>query len=258
MREEFQTIEWAEPPIGDLVEDAVAKGRRMRTARRLRVGGTGLAVLVVAGLAAIPVVRSTSAPAPATPPVVIAAAPSAAASSSKPTAATTAHRVKATPAGVLELLLQNLPKGKTSHYAGITEDGDVSVQTFLDRGDGPGMIRLHVMTRTMSYLTGPRSALKGPWIPLGNGVEYQAMNVPGNCIQHTIVYVHHADDTLLQFDLSSCLAWDGRQNTTSPQILTVREAAQVGADPRWGVKIDPALNEQGAATFPHLSTEFPK
>jgi hypothetical protein len=257
MREEFQTIEWAEPPIGDLVGEAVAKGRRLRTAKRLRVGGAGLAVVVVTGLAAIPIVRSTAALAPA-PAAIVVAAPSAGASSSAPAVAKEANRVKGTPAGLLYLLTENLPKGKTSHYAGILDQGDVSVQTFLDRGRGTGMIRLHVMTRTMSYLTGPRSALKGPWIPLGNGAEYQAMNATDNCIQHTIVYVHHADDTLLQFDLSNCLAWDGRQNTTSPQILTVPEAAQVGADPRWGVKIDPALNKQGAATFPHLSTKFGK
>jgi hypothetical protein len=253
MREEFQTIEWAEPPIGDLVGEAVAKGRRLRTAKRLRVGGASLAVLVVTGLAAIPIVRSTAAPATAA-----VAAPAAAASSSAPAVAIETNRVKGTPAGVLKLLTENLPKGKTSHVAGFVQDGDVGVQTYLDRGQGPGMIRLYVMTRTEAQLTSKRSVLKGPWIPLENGAEYQAITVPGNCIQHTIVYVRHPDDTLLQFDLSTCLAWDGGQNTTSPQILSVREAAEVGADPRWGVKIDPALNKQGAATFPHLPAKFGK
>lgn len=246
MREEFQTIEWAEPPIGDLVGEAVATGRRMRTAKRLRAGGAGLAVLVVTGLAAIPIVRSTGAPAPAAPAVVIAAAPSTAVRSSAPTA----PRVKATPAGMLELLLQNLPKGKTSHYVGITDDGDVSVQTFLDRGDRPGMIRLHVMTRTESDFTG-----LGTWISLGNGTKYLTNSVPGNCYQHTIVWVHHPDNTLLQFDLANCPVVDG---TRIKQPLTAREAAEVGADPRWGLKIDPELNKKGAAAFPHLSTKFPK
>jgi hypothetical protein len=256
MREEFQTIEWAEPPIGDLVGEAVVTGRRMWTAKRLRVGGAGLAVLVVTGLAAIPIVRGTAAPAPA---AIVVAAPSTGASSSAPAAVAEANRVKGTPAGVLELLTKNLPKGKTSHYAGVVEQGDVTVQTYLDRGDGPGMIRLSVMTRTMAQLTSKRSVLKkDAWIPLGNGTEYQSLNSPGNCIQHTTVYVRHADDTLLQFDLSTCLAWNGTDNVGSPQILTVREAAEVGADPRWGVKIDPALNKQGAATFPHLSTNFHK
>ena len=243
MREEFQTIEWAEPPIGDLVGEAVAQGRRMRTVQRLRVGGAGLAVLVVAGLAAIPIVRSTGAPAPA---AVVAAAPATSVSSAAPV--TEADRVKGTPAGVLELLLQNLPDGETSHYVGVAEDSDVSVQTFLNRGDGPGMIRLHVMTRKASAFT-------GTWIPLGNGTEYLVKNATGNCVQNTIVWVHHADDTLLQFDLYGCPELDGRKMR---QILTAREVAEVGADPRWGVQIDPALNEQGAAAFPHLPTEFDK
>jgi hypothetical protein len=248
MREEFQTIEWAEPPIGDLVGEAVAKGRRMRTAKRLRVGGAGLAVLAVSALAAIPFVRSTEAPAPA---AVVAVAPSAAASSSEPAdAAAGAQRVKATPAGMLELLLQNLPKGKTSHYAGDTEYGDVSVQAFLDRGDGPGMIRLHVMTRPESDF-----ASLGTWIPLGNGTKYMTKSVPGNCYQHTIVWVHHPDNTLLQFDLANCPIVDG---TRVKQPVTAREAAEVGADPRWGVKIDPELNDKGATAFPHLSAKFPK
>jgi hypothetical protein len=243
MREEFQTIEWAEPPIGDLVGQAVAKGRRMRTAKRLRVGGAGLAVLVVTGLAAIPIVRSTEAPAPA---AVVAAAPFPSPSGSAPV--TEADRVKGTPAGLLKLLVENLPEGRTSHYAGNVEYGDVSVQIFLDRGHGLGELRLHVMTRKAS-------GFPGTWIPLGEGTAYQVFHVPGNCYQHTIVWVHHADDTLLQFDLSNCSEIDGRK--VRP-ILTAREAAEVGADPRWGVKIDPALNEQGAAAFPHLPAKLVK
>jgi hypothetical protein len=246
MREEFRTIEWAEPPIGDLVGEAVAQGRRMRTARRLRVGGAGLAVLAVGVLAAIPVVRSSGAPAPAAPGAVVAAAPTNGASSSAPAV----RRVKATPAGMLELLRQNLPKGKTSNYVGVTEYGDVSVQTFLDRGKGPGMIRLHVMTRTPAQLT-----KIGPWTSLGDGTRYTTKSVPGNCFQNTIVWVHHADNTLLQFDLANCAVVDG---TKIKQPLTVREVAEVGADPRWGLKIDPELNAKGAAAFPHLSTVFPK
>jgi hypothetical protein len=250
MREEFQTIEWAEPPIGDLVGEAVAEGRRLRTAQRLRVGGVGLAVLVVAGLAAVPMVRSTAAPAPAATAAVVPAVPSSSATNSAPV--TEASRVKGTPAGLLKLLLENLPEGKTSRYAGAVDQGDVSLQVFLDRGQGPGELRLHVMTRTMAQLTGPKSVLKGPWIPLGSGAEYQSVNVPSNCYQHTITYVRHADDTLLQFDLVNCIKIGGQPRT----ILTAREAAEVGADPRWGVKIDPAINQQGAAAYPHLTTKF--
>ena len=252
MHEEFQTITWTEPPMNDLVGEAVAKGRRIRTARRLGFGGAAGAVLVVTGLATSLFIHDTgpsmtvvsSAPA-----AVVAAAPSPSASSPVRVAETEAGRVQGTPAGLLELLLQNLPKGRTSHYAGDVEYGDVSVQTFLDRGKGPGMIRLHVMTRKASDFT-------GTWIALGNGTEYMVKHVPGNCYQNTIVWVHHPDNTLLQFDLSNCPELLGVKTTR--QILTAREAAQVGADPRWGVTIDPALNDQGAAAFPHLPEKFGK
>jgi hypothetical protein len=106
------------------------------------------------------------------------------------------------------------------------------------------------MTRKESDFTG-----LGTWISLGNGTKYMTKSVPGNCYQHTIVWVHHPDNTLLQFDLANCPIVDG---TAVKQPLTAREAAEVGADPRWGLKIDPELNNKGAAAFPHLSTKFPK
>ncbi|AGL19753.1 hypothetical protein [Actinoplanes sp. N902-109] len=252
MREEFRAVELDEPPIGGLVEGALAKGRRMRTRRRLTVGGAGLAVLVAAGLGTGVVVSNAGGPQPT---AVVAAAPAASPTAANPAAgpsgAVPGKRVKGTPAGLLHLLVQNLPAGKTSNYAGFVEYGDVTVQTYLDRGQGPGMIRLNVMTRKASDF-------KGTWIPLGNGVEYMVKKVPSNCVQHTIVWVHHADDTLLQFNLANCLAWNGHTNKTSPQVLTVQEAAEVGADPRWGVTIDPELNEQGAAAYPHLPAELGK
>jgi hypothetical protein len=40
--------------------------------------------------------------------------------------------------------------------------------------------------------------------------------------------------------------------------LPAREAAEVDADPRWGLNSDPELNQKGAAAFPHLSTKFPQ
>jgi hypothetical protein len=144
--------------------------------------------------------------------------------------------------------VENLPDGKTSLYAGNVEGGDVSVQTLLDRGNGLGELRPHVMTRKAA-------GFPGTWIPLGQGTEYQVFHVPGSCYQHTIVWVQHADDTLLQFDLSNCPEIGGRKTRSA---LTAREAAQVGADPRWGVKIDPAINRQGAAAFAHLTTKLVK
>jgi hypothetical protein len=245
MRTEFETIEWAEPPIGDLVEKSVAKGRRMRWARRMRAGGAGLAVLAVAGVATGFVVHHADPAVPA-PAVITAAAPSAAASSAAPA---DENRVKATPAGLLELLTQKLPDGTPSHFAGETDsDGNLAVQLHLNRGQGTGEVLLNVIKSSKMHFS-------GVWTPLGNGIDYQVRHLYDNCRQHTIVLVRHPGGSLLQFNLTTCI---GKEGGKSPQILSVSEAAQIGADPRWGLTIDPALNQQGAARFPHLSTDLDK
>ena len=253
MREQFQAIEWAEPPIGDLVDNAVAQGRRMRTARRVRAGGgAGLAMLAVAGVITGLALTNPngSAPAPATVVAAPSAVPSAASSSAAPSSAAPASgpRVKATPAGLLELLLQDLPKGKTSHYAGAhqPDSADITLQTFLDRGQGNGMIRVTVLqSRANSQVT---------WTPAAGGVDYLVHHLANNCLQTTSVVVRHPGDLLVQFDLSTCIPFSRKH---PPQVLTVAEAVKIGSDPRWGLSIDPALNERGADRFPHLSTKFP-
>jgi hypothetical protein len=68
------------------------------------------------------------------------------------------------------------------------------------------------------------------------------------------VVVRHPGNLLVQFNLATCIPFS---RTAPPQVLTVAEAVKIGADPRWGLSIDPALNEQGADHFPHLSTKFP-
>jgi hypothetical protein len=244
MREEFQAIEWDEPPAGDLVEKAVAQGRRMRTARRVRIASAALAVVAVTGVATGVAIRGgggTSA-APASVAAVVPSAPASAPAPAGP------KRVKATPAGVLELLQKTLPDGKSSHLAGYNySDGAVIVQQHLTRGGKTGVFELLVIDWKQPWA--------GTWTPLGNGVSYQVIKNPGNCIEPTIVLVRHPDNSLLQFNLSTCIT-DGEKK--SPQILTVQEAAHIGADPRWGVTIDPEFNRQGAAHFPHLSKDFDK
>jgi len=242
MREEFQALELAEPPVGDLVEKAVARGRRMRTARRVRIAGAGFAVLAVAGVVTGLGVRQAGSTAPG-PAAVAAATPSAAATGVVPVGES---RVKATPAGLLELLTQNLPAGTTGHYVGDVLDKDtVAVQLHLTRGDKTGIVLLDVIKWKQPWT--------GTWIPLGEGVSYRVIKNPGNCIQPTIVLVRHPDNSLLQFNLSTCTKHGVKQ---TPQILTVQEAARAGADPRWGVTVDPAINHQGAVDYPHLSKNF--
>jgi hypothetical protein len=252
--DDFQTLlaenafDRGEPPIGDLVELALIKGRRMRMARRFKAGAVALAVMAVAGVSAGTIILNAGAGTRVA--VVTAAAPSAAAPSPAETSAVrTGKQVKATPAGLMELLTKTLPAGKTSNYAGVADNGGGMpfLQIYLDRGRGPGMIRMGVLDRV---------TLGGRVTNLPGGISYSSGGIADNCIQHTMVTVRHADGSGVWFNLSNCLAWDGKQNKPSVQALTVEEAVEVGSDPRWGTTIDQALNAEGAKDFPHLPTEF--
>jgi hypothetical protein len=206
--------EAAEPPIGDLVGVALQRGRRLRVRRRLRVGGAAVAVtaLLLGGALSV---RGGGVGEPAQE----VAAP--------------VRLVPASTAGLLQLLLSTLPPGATSNYA--ADPAQPMIQVYLDRGNGPGMLRV-----TVSQDDRP------------GGVKTGAPTVsqlPDNCIQRTIVTVRHAGGVMVQVNIASCLAWDGQQNQPAPQALSVEEATAVAADPRWGLKIEESLEAAGAEHF---------
>jgi hypothetical protein len=175
--------------------------------------------------------------------------PASSAASTKSAPAANKDLVKATPAGLLELLLPLLPSGKTSHYAGNAQE--LMVQTYLDGGAGPGMIRIDVANA--NDLGGnAKIAPTGVKSASSDGTTYRVTRLPDNCIQNTIVSVQHPDGTMVQINLASCLAWDGKQNKPAKLALTVAQAVKIGADPRWGVQIDKSLVTAGAKHFPHL------
>jgi hypothetical protein len=244
-----------EPPIGDVVAGSISKGRRMRTVRRLGFGGSAAAgVLAVSlGVAALAAPAGTPdrpasvLPAAASPTASTKPAATSPTASTMPAAAAKNDLVKATPAGLLELLLPLLPPGKTSHYAG--DANELMVQTYLDGGAGPGMIRINVANTKGDTA---RSAPAGVKSASSDGSTYRVSRLPDNCIQNTIVFVQHPDGTLVQINLASCLAWDGKQNKPAKLALTVAQAVKIGADPRWGVQIDKSLVTAGAKQFPHL------
>jgi hypothetical protein len=266
MGEDFRTMlagelaDVAEPPVGDLVEESVRTGRRMRAARRVRAGAVAAAVAVLAG--AVAVAGSHFAPPTATAPTPVAPA------------ATAGKRVKATPEGLLELLTRTLPPGKTSHYAASAQG--LTVQAYLDAGRGPGVIQLSVgrdgefdsQARADADLRAGCAAKQsktcriaddlkvGPVVAEPSGVRYQVVTISDNCIENTMVSVRQPSGTWLRFTLPTCLAWDGRQNKPSPAALTVPQAVRVGSDPRWGATLDPGLVAAGAKHFPHLSSEL--
>jgi hypothetical protein len=254
------------PPLGDLVGTAMRDGRRIRRIRRLGAFGAGTAVAGVVALAATlsgpfgggaPGLQAPAA-APASPPSAppslsaapfLSAAPTPSAAQT-PEAPATATRVRidsrargpqltATSAAMLELLTRLLPAGRTSNY-GVATGDDLHVQVYLDRGRGPGMIRV--------------SMGKGA-PPPGYGSDMAQLTVDhlaDNCIQNTVVGAYRPDGTIVQVDVATCLAWDGKQNRPAPAALTTEQAVKIAVDSRWGMTMEADLVASGAKRFPRL------
>jgi hypothetical protein len=282
-----ELAEVVEPPIGDLAERSLRRGRRLRTVRRWRIGGTMLAVLLVLGLGSAAGLTATGGRASGPDPVAVAAqeaTPSAPPSppwTPPPGAPATGPRIPATAPGLLVLLLSLLPQGSTGHYA--ASPGGLLVQTYLDTGGGPGMLRVGVARMPPGTYPGqPVYAAKVPtycaklWWPacaplapptdapamadrptdkvlkLSGGALLRIIDVPGNCVQRRIVAVERADGIIVQINIATCLAWDGRQNPPAPMALTDEQATAIAQDRRWGTSLAQSLVRAGAITFPRL------
>jgi hypothetical protein len=261
------------PPLGDLVGAALRDGRRRRRNRRLGTLGAGtvLAVLVAGML-----LPGTGAGARETPPLAPAgrpaqAAPAAAAIPPVPPGTASPQTVpiaptapivlsaartltihsgteraggmqkKATSAAMLHLLTQLLPPGRASHF-GVASDNDLHVQLYLDGGAGPGMVRVAV-----GKVTGP-----GGEAPRGDTATVTIEHLADDCVQDTAVVAQWPDGTMVELDVASCLASDGRGNPPARPALTAEQAVRIVSDPRWGVRMDAALVAAGAARFPKL------
>lgn len=274
MTEELRTLMRSElsaerpPPLGDVVGIAMRDGRRIRRIRRLGAFGAATAVAgvvaVVATLAgpfapgpdgvqapaaappsAAPVASGTPAlpdvPIPRLPGLGSAKIPGPSELPSKVRIEVRRDRgpqLKATSGAMLELLTRLLPAGRTSDYATAT-GGDLHVQLYLDSGKGPGMIRVSM----------------GAAVPPGYGGDLAQVTIDhlaGNCIQSTVVGAYRPDGTIVQVDVATCLAWDGKQNKPARAALTTDQAVKVAVDPRWGMTMDADLVTKGAKRFPRL------
>ena len=270
------------PPLGDLVATALRDGRRIRRQRRwAALGGGTVVVGVLAATAALGgPFGPSAAPSPGGPFGPSAAparggsdragaaanpaqrAPSVPAGTAEPARSHPASRpagavrvtpvpappgaagigpglVKATPEAMLVLLEELLPPGRTSEHAK-TGPRDLGVRLYLDRGEGPGMIRVSVGGNPAP---GPR-----PGTP-----AVSVDSLPDNCIQSTVVRAEWPGGLVVQADLASCLAGDGRPHQPAPQVLSRDEARAVVTDPRWGPAMDAGLVRAGAERFPQVA-----
>jgi hypothetical protein len=256
------------PPLGDMVGIAMRDGRRIRRIRRLGAFGAATAVAGVVALAATlagpfaPGPDGVQAPAAAPP----SAAPVASGSPALPDVPipkppglesspipmlsglpskvhidvnrNRGRQLPATSGAMLELLTRLLPAGRTSNYAVATGD-DLHVQLYLDSGRGPGMIRVSMATS----------------MPPGFGGDVAQVTIDhlaGNCIQSTVVGAYRPDGTIVQIDVATCLAWDGKQNKPTRAALTTDQAVKIAVDSRWGMTMDADLVAKGAKRFPRL------
>ena len=280
-----------QPPIGDLVEASVHRGRRLRTVRRWRYGATGVAAFVALGVAAAQLAPAGGAGAQAGAPGLPLAVPATATPSAtagptvppapavtlRPGAPATGKKVKATPEGILELLVSLLPEGRTSHYAGVTGTEGTMVETYVDNGDGPGMLRL-VVAPYLGGTTEPQAG--GATLPpqsetrrcvadkcdesasdapeptqteLPDGSLLTVTENPDNCVQSTLVELYRVDHVKVQALVATCRNVDGAA-VEAPPALTTGEAVALVTDPRFGTRMATSLVEAGAVHFPHLPT----
>ncbi|MFE9192997.1 hypothetical protein ACFYL6_25685 [Micromonospora sp. NPDC007208] len=272
------------PPLGDLVQQSVVQGRRLRRQRRLAqlgAGGSALAVLLVIGLAAGPFgVGADDAAQPAGPNVggpggPVATTPSPAevpdgaapgrfeggadedprGDPYRPVPPTTVidtvrmrpepdgELLTTTPQGALDLLGRLLPKGDTSGFANLQSGGAGPgmpyVQLFLDRGDGPGMVRLSIYQDNL-----------GGDPPTGT---VELTEVPDDCVRNKVVTVHHGGGLQVDLMISTCLVWEGKGTSPAAPVLSVKEATSIAANPSWGTKMPAEFVISGAKRFPTLA-----
>ncbi|MEU8256664.1 hypothetical protein AB0C06_20645 [Micromonospora inaquosa] len=272
--------------MGDLVQQSMVQGRRLRRQRRLAqfgAGGSALAMLLVIGLAAGPLgvgANDTAEPggltggSPEMP--VGTTTPSPVQSSEGPPGAEGANdnqqadplraglptastrvigtvRIGAepggkllttTPEGALELLTRLLPGGKTSGYASLRSGeaaglGMPYVELHLDRGAGPGMLRLAIY----------QGGLGGG--PAPGTVELT--EVPDDCVQNKMVTVHHPSGIQVTLMISTCLVWEGKGTSPARPVLSVDEAIEVAASPIWGTKLPAEFVVTGTKRFSTLA-----
>ncbi|MFY1633236.1 hypothetical protein ACN27F_08125 [Solwaraspora sp. WMMB335] len=160
----------------------------------------------------------------------------------------------ATASGALDLLSALLPKGRTSGYAmGDARElgpGAVAVQVYLDRGDGPAMIRLWVYQDEPADVT--HCDIGELCYRLPDGGVIALYDIPDNCVDGRSVALHRADGIRIQLNLARCLVWNGRTNPPMPLALSTQEALTVVLDPRWGTELPAEYVKRGAERFTEL------
>lgn len=246
MTDDFRTrlereLEVLEGPPGDLVHNSLQQGRRLRRTRRgCQAGAALVAALALLGVVLnLPPDRNFSMPAAALP---------------VPTPTET--QARATPEGLLAAVLEALPGGETSHYAGngavstAEEESPLMVQTYLDDGRGPGLIRLSVSREDPAARVPGSRPRRSTTLP--DGDKLTVTRLPGNCLQQLVVTRERTDHVMVEVSVANCLAGNGTESPEGRMALTQQQAIDLAGDDRLGLLIPKRLVEEGAQRFADL------
>lgn len=155
---------------------------------------------------------------------------------------------RTTPASALELLLQLLPKGETDGYAYLP-DGYAHVQAYLDRGAGPGMIRVYV-----GDVARPATCADGQICVEANGIGLLLVERdPTDCTRFMSVTLQRRDGVEVTVHVADCLMWDGGKNPAGAVALDLQEAVTVVLHPAWGPTMPASLIKSGTFSHPKLN-----
>ena len=251
------------PPLDGLVDRAVVDGRRMRRARAFRTGSVAAAVVLVlvggAAMAGQGVWTDG-------PPGMLA------------TATAGPQRAPATPAGMVELLTRLLPAAETSGHAGQVGEGRVWAQVYVDRGNGPRLVRISVSQRPEPpptecasdsarpldttnpsappsiqpdpSSTGPsdRPTPLDPLVPglcqrQPDGSYLRRFERPDDCTERTGYDLYRPDGASVRISIAQC---------TLPAAVSDSEAIAIVTDHRWGPFLPADIVTAGDTRFPNL------
>ena len=146
---------------------------------------------------------------------------------------------EATPAGMVQLLSDLLPAGRTGEPA-VAAGDQRHVRLLLDRGAGAGLLGLRVDRLDMGT---PRPAR-------GTSVDVTVRHFPDRCAAAVVADARWADGTVVRLDVATCR--EGRRELPTRPALTPDEAIRIVADPRWGVTMDADLVDRGTRRFGEL------
>ncbi len=247
-----------EPPLGDLVHNALRQGKRLRMARRIKITAAAFAAaaVFVGGFTIVSSHVATPRRLPAADTTQLTTAPLTTAPTWRYPAPVIAQppgpKLVATLAALAARLQALLPGATFKNFTPMYGDGiPLDLQFYLDRGDGPGMVRIQIRTRSQLDPCGTDAELTCS-VETG-GVHVRVIGDPSNCIETSEVAVDHGNGVVVTIYISTCLQWNGRTNPPCPPALTTAGAIAVAADPAWGPLMDAALVTFADAKYPYLA-----